>query len=141
MLETDGLLRAIGGSHLQRVGRRKLADALYHVHLALLRQPAQPFGQLADYAFLEAAHAVDVDLRLTETHAVGAHFFCVGNHLRHVQQRFRRDAADIEADAAEGGVTLYKCHLLAEIGGAECSGITTGAAAEHQYFGVDFVAT
>ena len=54
-----------------------------------------------------------------------------------MQQRLRRDAADIQAHAAQRGVLLDQHHLLAEIGGAERGGVAAGAGAEHHHFGVD----
>ena len=54
-----------------------------------------------------------------------------------MQQRLGRDAADIEAHAAERGFLLDQHHLLAEVGSAERGGVAAGAGAEHDDFGVD----
>ena len=60
-----------------------------------------------------------------------------GDHLGDVQQRLRRDAADVQAHAAQRRVALDQHHLLAEIGGAERRGVAAGPGAEHQHLGVD----
>ena len=54
-----------------------------------------------------------------------------------VQQRLRRNAADVEADAAERRVALDQHGLHAEIGAAECGGVAARARAEHQHLAFD----
>ena len=54
------------------------------------------------------------------------------DHLGDVQQRLRRNAADVEADAAEGLAFVNKHDLLAEIGGAEGRGVAGGAGPEDE---------
>ena len=44
------------------------------------------------------------------------------DHRGDVQQGLGRDAADVEADAAEGGVAFDDGGLQAEVGGAEGGG-------------------
>ena len=70
-------------------------------HLAGLGEAGEAAGQLADDALLPAAQVVDVDLRLGERDAEVAHLLGLGDDLGGVEQRLRRDAADVEADAAE----------------------------------------
>ena len=53
-------------------------------------------------AVLPAAQLVEVELRLAEADAVLRQVGRLVDHPRDVQQRLRRDAADVEADAAEG---------------------------------------
>ena len=72
-------------------------------------------------------------LRLAEADAVFGHFLSLGHHLGGVQQRLGRNAADVEADAAQRGITFHQHHLHAEVGGAECGGVAAGTGAEHQH--------
>ena len=51
-------------------------------------------------------------------------------------KRLGRDAADIEADAAEHRPAFDQHDLGAEIGGAEGGAVAAGSGAEHQHFGV-----
>ena len=48
-----------------------------------------------------------------------------------VQQRLGRDAADVEAGAAEGGALLDHGHLQAQLGRADGAHIAAGAGADH----------
>jgi hypothetical protein len=54
-----------------------------------------------------------------------------------VQQGLGRNAADVEADAAEGGVALDDDRLHAEVGRAEGGGIAAGAGAEDEHVALD----
>jgi hypothetical protein len=101
-----------------------------------LARPLKPLGELADHAVLELADAVDLDLGLAEGDAHVRAFLGVGDHLRRVQQRLRRDAAHVEADAAERRVALHQHDLLAEVGRAEGGRVPAGTGAEDQHFGV-----
>ncbi len=112
-------------------GPVKRADALDDRDLAPLGEAGEAAGELLDHALLPAAQAIDVDLRLGELHAEVAHLLGLGDDLGGVQQRLRRDAADVEADAAERRVLLDQHHLLAEVGRPEGGGVAAGAGAEH----------
>ncbi len=63
----------------------------------------------------------------------------LGQHLRlvhhagDVQQRLRRNAADVEAHAAERRVALDQHRLHAEIGGAERGAVAARSGAEHEH--------
>ena len=111
-----------------------------HRHLAPLGEPGEPAGQLLDHALLPAAQAIDVDLRLGELHPEVLHLLGFGDDLGGVQQRLRRNAADVQADAAERRVALDQHHLLAEVGRAERRGVATRPRAEHHDLGVDVAA-
>ena len=54
-----------------------------------------------------------------------------------VQQRLRRDAADVQADAAERRIAFDDHRLQAEVGRAESRRVAARAGAEHQHFAVD----
>ena len=51
--------------------------------------------------------------------------------LGHVEQGLRRDAAAVEADAARVQLGIDEGDGHAEIGGEECSGVSTGTAADY----------
>ena len=51
--------------------------------------------------------------------------------VRGLQQRLGRDAADVEAGAAQRRVLLDDRHLQAELGGADRRHIAAGAGADH----------
>ena len=91
-----------------------------------------PSGIALDHAGLVGVHLVEVDgdglgddaerveirLRLVQ-------------HLRRVEHRLRRNAADVEAGAAEGAATLHTGGFQAKLGGADGADIAAGAAADH----------
>ena len=54
-----------------------------------------------------------------------------------MQQRLGRDAADVEADAAERRSRVDQNDVLPEIGGAEGGGIAAGTGAENQNIGLE----
>ncbi len=62
--------------------------------------------------------------------------FDLAERLGQMEQRLRRNAADVEAHAAERRVALDQRHALAEIGGAERGGVAAGAGAEDEDVGV-----
>ena len=61
--------------------------------------------------------------RARRTHAVRPAVSRLGDHLGDVQQRLGRDAADVEADAAERLVALDQHDVEAEVGGPERGGV------------------
>ena len=97
---------------------------------------AEAARELADDAVLPAAQRVDVDLGLAEGDAVVGGELRLGDDLRHVQQRLGRDAADVQADAAEALVALDEDDVEAEVGGAERGGVAADAGAEDEQLGV-----
>ncbi len=80
---------------------------------------------------LVGAQLVDVDRRLAEGDAPLAGVPRLVDDLGDVQQRLRRDAAAVEADAA--GILLFvdERDLHAEVGGVERGRVAAGARAEH----------
>ena len=63
---------------------------------------------------------------------MAGHFLRLVDHLGRVQQRLRRNAADIEADASERRALVDQNDLLAEVGGPERGGITAGTRADDE---------
>ena len=131
LLERDQL-RAVDAVDLDLVQRHEPADAGDHAHLALLGHAGQALGQLADHLVLVRAQRIEGDLRLAERDPVVARVGGFVDHRGRVQQRLRRDAADIEADAAELRITLDQYRVETEIGGAERGGVAAGTGADHE---------
>ena len=106
--------------------------------LRCFASPARPFVSLPTTPAFHAAQLRDVDLRLcrTSTPACAISSASVID-LRDVQQRFRRNAADVQAHAAQRRIALDEHRLLAEIGRAESRGVAAGPGAQHDDFGVD----
>ena len=69
--------------------------------------------------------------------AVRAHRRRLVDDLGDVQQRLRRNAADVEADAAERRALVDEQDLLAEVGGAEGGGVAARPGAEHEEVGLE----
>ena len=83
-----------------------------------------------------APQAVDADLGRAKVDACGgqvAHFVHDG---RDVQQRLGRNAAHVQADAAQCRVTLDQHHLEAKVSRAESGRVAAWATAEHQQVAV-----
>ena len=135
VIEGDGL-DAVLGLHRQEVRRGELAASLDHGHLAGLGQAAEAARQLVHHPVLELAQAVEIDLGLSERQPEVCPLFRVGDHLRGVEQGLRRNAADVQADAADARVALDQHHLLAEVGRPKRRGVAAGPGAEHQDLGV-----
>ena len=128
----DAVLEADDGvADLDRVRAGELAGAAHDLDLALLGQRLQAAGEPADDAVLELADLVDVDLRRLEGDAGLAELGGLGHHLGDVQQRLGRDAADVQADAAELLAAVDQGDAQPEIGGAEGGRVAARAAAEH----------
>ena len=81
-----------------------------------------------------SAQLVDIDLRRGKTDAKIGHVVGFVHHSGDMQQRLGWNAADVQTNAAERGVTLDDDRLHAEIGRAEGGGVAAGAGAEHQHF-------
>ena len=109
----------------------------HHLDLAALGHAGQAAGQLADDLVLVAAQLVDVDLRRGKTDAEISGVLRLVDDLGDVQQGLGRDAPDIQADAAEGGIAFDDYGLEAEVGGTEGSRVTAGAGTEDEQVALD----
>ena len=116
---------------LERVGSDEFRLAAHHVDLALLGEHGQAVGQLRDHLVLPGTQLVPIDLRRRENDAACRHVGGILDHLGGVQQRLGRNAADVQADAAEHRPALDQRDLEPEIGGAERRGVAAGTRAEH----------
>src|SRR5207249_7740044 len=117
--------RSAGELDLQVIRIEKAADAAHDLDLARLGHAGEPAGELLDHAFLEAAQLVDVDLRRAEGDAMRTHVLHFIHHCGCVQQRLRRNAADVEAYTAQRRVALDKHRLHPKVGRTKRSGIST----------------
>ena len=132
LVEPDDAGPSVRARDLDAVRRDEAAGPLQRRDLALLGQPGQAPDELADDAVLPRPQPVQVDGRGPEGQAVLAHLLGLGDHLRGVQQRLRRDAADVEADPAQGVAAVDDHDLEPEVGRAERRGVAAGAGAEHE---------
>ena len=122
---------AVRGRHLDLAGRRDAADALDAVDLVLLEQVVDALDVAVDAFVLELHHRGEVERRLTDLDAhLGEHVPGFLEQLGSMQQRLRRDAADVEAGAAEGLALLDHRHLHAELRRADGADIAAGAGAD-----------
>ena len=131
MLEANAFAAAALGD-LEHMRADELADAAYHLDLALLGQHGQSAGQLAHHARLPGAQLAGVHPGRLEHNAMRTHLARIFNDLRGVQQRLGRNAADVEAHAAECLPALDQRDLEPEIRGAKGRGVTAGPRAQHQ---------
>ncbi len=97
---------AVFAFHFQGVRAGEFAQAVNHFHFTAFRHARQTAGQLVDDFFFPGTNFVDVGLRLAKNDTVLGQRFRFFDHFRYVQQRFRRDTADVQANTAEGVVTF-----------------------------------
>ena len=135
--ELDDLLATVGREYLDVMRIEEAAYARQHLDLARLGHARQAAGELLDHAVLEAAQLVEVDLRRAELDAVVGQVPDLVHHRSGVQQRLRRDAADVQAHAAERRIALDEHGLHAEVGAAEGGRVAARPRAEHQHFAFD----
>ena len=113
------------------------ADAVHDLDLAHLRHPGEARRELLHDAVLEAAQLADVDRGRRIRDAVIAERGRLVDHRRGVQQRLRRNAADVQADAAERVKALDQHRVHPEVRRAKCRRITARTRAEHEHFAFD----
>jgi hypothetical protein len=93
-------LVALAFADLQLVGGDEAAGAGDHAHLALLRHRRQAAAHGAHDLVLVRAQLIEVDLRRAEVDAEVGRVLRFLDQFGGMQQRLRRNAADIEADTA-----------------------------------------
>ena len=136
LLEMDELV-AVGCFDFDLVRRNELAGTLHDGDLALLGHAGEAAGELCDDLVLESGELADVDFRRAEIDADLARVRGLVDHLGRMQQRLRRNAADVEADAAEGRVALDQHCVHTEVGTAERGRVAAGTGAEHDDLAFD----
>ena len=123
--------------HLEVVGSDEAAVAAHDRDLAHLRHGAQPAGELADHLVLVCSQLVEVHLGCTELDTEAGKMGGLVHDRRDMQQRFRRDAADVQADAAQRRVTLHQDDLLSQVRCAKRCRVAARPRAEHQHIALD----
>jgi hypothetical protein len=116
--------------HPQVVGVDDLGIALQVFHLPDLHQLAGAAGVLLDDVVLEGAQLGEIDRRLAEVHAPGLRVARFVDQLGDVQQRLRRDAATVDADAARVRLRIDQRDAEAEIGGKKRGRVAPGPGAD-----------
>ena len=125
--DLDGVDAALG-----RAG--ELAVALDDGHLVLLHQELQALGVLVDDALLALLDGAPVQRDAGGVlHAEGGAILHVVEDFGVEQQGLGRDAADVQAGAAQVGVFLDQGGLQAELAGANGRGVSGGTAADDGY--------
>ena len=108
------------------------AGALERGDLVLPEQEGDALGRRVDHLALALHELGEVELRRADLDAVHGEIVArLLEQVRGLQQRLGRDAADIEAGAAEGRALLDHRHLHAELGGADRRHIAAGTGADH----------
>ena len=118
---------------LDRAGACEARVALQVGHVVLLQQASDALGERVHDLVLVRHHRVEVELDARDFDAVaGEPRLGVGVFLRRMQQRLRRDAADVEAGAAESGRALDAGRAQPELSRANGGDIAARAGAYHQ---------
>ena len=111
-------------------GNLSFADNV--IDLVLLDQELDALGQLLDHLVLAPHHRLEVEGQPGGLDAVvGELVVCYLEMVRRLQQRLRRDAADVEARAAQGAILFDDGRLQAQLRGADRGDVAAGAAADN----------
>ncbi len=126
-------LFAVVASDLYLALAFKRAEAAQHVYLARLGELGDAAIELGDDLVLALEHGGDVASQLADLDAVHIAALLDGvENLGGMQQRLRRDAAHVEARAAERGVFLDECGFKAKLRGAKRGYVAAGAGANDE---------
>ena len=93
--------------HFQGVSAGEFTQTVNHLHFTTFGHASQTTGQLSDDFFFPGADLVNVGFRFAKNDAVLGQRFRFFDNFSNVQQCFRRDTADVQANTAEGAVTFY----------------------------------
>jgi hypothetical protein len=116
--ESDDLA-AGRGFHDELMRPEKSAGALHHRHLARPGHAGKAAGELSNDLALPRAERLEIDFRIAERDAVLGQVLRLVHHRSHVQQRFGRYAADVEAHSPERRVAFDEDGVHSEVGGAK----------------------
>ena len=122
---------AIGARHLDLAGRGDAAGAMKSVDLVFLEQKIDALDVAVDALVLERHHGRKLELgrRNADAH-FAKHATGLLEQLGGVQQRLRRDAADVQASAAEGRALLDHGGFQPKLRRADGADIAAGAGAD-----------
>ncbi len=116
----------------QRARRGEGGAASDAFDLVLAEQIIDPAGVGGDHLVLPRHHGRQVERHVADLDAVlRQRMLRLGEMLRRLQQRLRRDAADIEAGAAERGALFDAGDAHAELRRADRRDIAARPAADH----------
>src|SRR5690606_25459907 len=111
---------------LEVIGIHEASCALYDLHLARLGHTGQPAGELAHNTVFVGAKLVEIDGRLAKRNTVGSQTARFVQDRNTVQQCLGRNAADIQADAAQCRVALNEHDLEPKVRRAEGGRVPAG---------------
>ena len=127
----EDLIGAVLGLDLDLAGGGDAGGAVHGFDLVLLEQELDALDVAVDSFVLEGHHLLEIELRLADADAEIAEMLArLLEQLGGVQQRLRRDAADIEAGAAMGLALLDHGHLEAELRRPDGADIAAGAGSD-----------
>ncbi len=132
MLEADELRRAVGGANARRdAGTRIAQSPARHFDFALLREDRQAARSACRRSCSSTACSASVSIcGLPKPDAMRRHRLRFLDHARGMQQRLRRNAADVQTDAAELRPAVDEHHRQAEVGRAERGRVAARTRAE-----------
>ena len=133
MFEGDGLGCAAVVGDGDAMGAGEFGNAADDVHFAPFGHAGKAAGEFFDDAFFVLAQVIDADFRRVKLDAGVGDAVRSFDDFADVQQGFGRDAADVQADTAEGLVALDQGDFQAEVGGAEGGGVTGRACADDEH--------
>src|SRR6059058_4437265 len=111
-----------------------MTAAVPHLDAAQLRQLRYPAGKPGENGFLPNPQLRQINRWRAKADAAKLRFLRCRDQVRGVQQCLRRDAAAIEADAAEAFVPLNEDDFFPKVRGVERGGISAGAGAHDDDF-------
>ena len=111
------------------VRANKLTITANDVHFACFCHASQATSKFGNNFFFVTTQAVDVNFRLVEFDAVGSKVFHFVDYGCVVQQGFGRDAAHVQAYAAQCAVLFNQGNFQAFVGCGKGGRVTTRAAA------------
>ena len=122
---------AVGAGDFDLAGDGDTAGAEISIDLVLLEQEVDALDVAVDALVLERHHRGEIELGRGDADAHFAEAMAgLLEQFGGVQQRLRRDAADIEAGAAEGRALFNDGGLQAQLGRADGADIAAGTGAD-----------
>ncbi|CET27756.1 Uncharacterised protein [Salmonella enterica subsp. enterica serovar Typhi] len=98
---------AIFAFHFQGISPGEFTQTIDHFHFTAFGHTSQTAGQLRDHFLFPGTNLVDIGFRLAEDDTVFSQRFGFFDNFCYVQQRFRRDTADVQTNTAKGVVAFY----------------------------------
>ncbi|EGE56106.1 hypothetical protein RHECNPAF_750070 [Rhizobium etli CNPAF512] len=134
VLAFDLLHLAVRGGNGNLAGRDDLAGALEGIDLVLLEQEGDAIDIRLHRRILVRHHIAKVERRRRNVDAERAHAVTgLMEHFGGMQQRLRRNAADVQAGAAIGGALFDNGDLEAELGCLDGADIAARAGSDNDH--------